>query len=110
MFRNGWMTFASLSSISISLFVLGVFVLLTSNVNYIAANVESQVEIRVYLNLDIEDSQVKKIQNDIGSIPEVAKVTFIHKNEGLEELKKRIGEDWVEGFEGDNNPLPIRSP
>lgn len=106
MLRNGWMTFASLSSISISLFVLGVFVLLTSNVNYIAANVESQVEIRVYLNLDIEDSQVSKIQNDIGSIPEVAKVTFIHKDEGLEVLKSKIGEDWVEGFEGDNNPLP----
>lgn len=105
MIRNGWMTFASLSSISISLFILGVFVLLTTNVNYIAEKVESQVEIRVYLTLDIEDAQVNKIWNDIGSMEGVEKVTFVHKDEGLESLRATIGEDWVEGFEGDNNPL-----
>jgi len=103
--RNGWMTFASLVTISISLFVLGVFVLLTTNVNYIAERAESQVEIRVYLTLDIEDAQVNKVWNDIGSIDGVEKVTFVHKDEGLETLRATLGEDWVEGFEGDNNPL-----
>jgi len=106
MLRNGWMTFASLSSIGISLFILGVFVLLTTNVNYIAEHVESQVEIHVYLNLDIEDSEVSRIQNSIGSMPEVDRITFVHKDEGLEILKQSIGEEWVEGFEGDTNPLP----
>jgi len=105
MIRNGWMTFASLSSIGISLFILGVFVLLTTNVNYIAENVESQVEIRVYLTLDIEETQVNKIWNDIGSIEGVDRVTFVHKDEGLETLRLTLGENWIEGFEGDNNPL-----
>ncbi len=31
--RNGWMSFASMSSIFISLFILGVFLLLALNVN-----------------------------------------------------------------------------
>ncbi len=107
MVRNGWMTFASLSSIGISLFILGVFVLLTTNVNYIAEHVESQVEIRVYLSLEIdEQSEINRVQNQIGMMPEVHKITFIHKDEGLKILEKTLGEDWVEGFQGDANPLP----
>ncbi|GIQ65987.1 hypothetical protein PACILC2_45550 [Paenibacillus cisolokensis] len=46
--RNGWMSFASMSSIVISLFILGVFLLLTMNVNSLADQIESRVEIRVF--------------------------------------------------------------
>lgn len=35
-FRNGWMSVASITSIVVSLFVLGVFILLVLNVNSVA--------------------------------------------------------------------------
>jgi cell division transport system permease protein len=107
--RNGWMTFASTSAIAISLFVLGIFLLLAINVNNIANQVESQVEIKVYLEVNTAEAQINSLQNEIGSIPEVAKVTFVSKAEGLEFLKEKLGEDGkelLEGFENENNPLP----
>ncbi len=39
--RNGWMSFASISSITISLFILGVFLLLSLNVNFFWRNKSS---------------------------------------------------------------------
>jgi cell division transport system permease protein len=106
--RNGWMSFASISSISISLFILGIFLLLTLNVNYLAEQIESQVEIRVYLEVDTPQDQMQLLEKEIKAIPEVAQVKFVSKDEGLIYLREKLGESGkqlLEGFDGDNNPL-----
>jgi cell division transport system permease protein len=106
--RNGWMTFASVSSISISLFILGIFLLLTLNVNYIAAQIEEQVEIRVYLEVNTPQGQIDSLEREMKDIPEVKTVKFVSKEEGLVYLRDKLGESGkalLEGFEGDNNPL-----
>ena len=56
--RNGWMSFASISAISISLFILGTFLILTLNVNQLVEQIESQVEIRVHLEVNTPEDQV----------------------------------------------------
>ena len=60
--RNGWMSFASTSAISISLFILGVFLLLAVNVNQWTKEVENQVEINVYLELTATPRQVSEFR------------------------------------------------
>ncbi|MDF2718931.1 MAG: cell division protein FtsX [Paenibacillus sp.] len=106
--RNGWMTFASISAISISLFVLGIFLLLALNVNRLADQIESQVEIRVYLEVNTSEQQRNTVQRDIAAIAEVSKVTFVSKADGLVILREKMGaegKELLEGFDGDNNPL-----
>jgi cell division transport system permease protein len=107
--RNGWMSFASASAISISLFILGVFLLLAVNVNHWTKEVENQVEINVYLEMTATATQVTELQNEIGSIPEVSKVEFVSKDQGIDILREKLGADGdsiLEGFDGDGNPLP----
>jgi cell division transport system permease protein len=106
--RNGWMTFASTSSIAISLFILGLFLLLAMNVNNLANQIESQIEIRVYLEVNTPKEQISSLQNQIGLLDEVSKVDFVSKEEGLEFLRGKLGADGaelLEGFDGENNPL-----
>jgi len=108
-FRNGWMSFASMGSIVVSLFILGVFMLLALNVDKMAAQLESQVEIRVYLQLGTEQAEIDEVNRLIGRIPEVKKVTFVSKEEGLERLKQNLDPEArqaLEGYENENNPLP----
>lgn len=108
MVRNGWMTFASISSISISLFILGAFLLLTSNVNYLSKQIESQVEIRVFLDVNVPEATVASLRSSIEGLPDVASVTFISKEEGLKIMREKLGESgkaYLEGLDGDNNPL-----
>lgn len=106
--RNGWMSFASASSIAISLFILGVFLLLGMNLNEWTREVENQVEIRVYLSLDTTEEQIAVLHQAIGSMDEVSVVRFVSKEEGLELMRQSLGKDAekiLDGFEEDN-PLP----
>lgn len=107
--RNGWLSFSSASSIAISLFILGVFLLLALNVNSLADQVESDVEIRVHLEMHTTQQQITVMQNRIGSIDEVSQITFVSREEGLEQMKERFGDEisqLFDGYEGDDNPLP----
>lgn len=107
--RNGWMTFASMSSIFTSLFILGVFVLLALNVNHLASQFESEVEIRAYLQLGTDQQTIDGLETKIRNIPEVKNVTFVSKEEGLKMLQQNLGKDGKEllqGYSGDKNPLP----
>ncbi|AIQ65835.1 cell division protein FtsX [Paenibacillus stellifer] len=107
-FRNGWMSVASITSIVVSLLVLGVFILLVLNVNSLADKADSQVQITVHLTLETTQALRDTLQNEIGSMPEVSKIEFISKEQGLEDLRKDLGPDAdsiLEGFDKDNNPL-----
>jgi len=107
--RNGWMSFASISSIFISLFILGSFLLLALNVNNLASQIESQVEIRVFLGVGVDQAKIDQIHNEIGNIPEVKEVRFVSKDEGMELLRKNLGDsgdELLEGYDKEKNPLP----
>lgn len=106
--RNGWMTVASVSAISISLFILGVFLLLAVNVNYLSQQVENKVEIKVFLDVNIAQEAVAKLRTDIQSIDGVSEVIFVSKDEGLKQMREKMGESgkqYLEGMDGENNPL-----
>lgn len=108
-FRNGWMSIASITSIIVSLLILGVFVLLVVNVNSMADNADSQVEISTYLQLNVDEKLRTTLQEEIAAMPEVSTIKFVPKDQGLAEFKKKLGEDQqelLEGFDEDNNPLP----
>ena len=107
--RNGWMSFASISSITVSLFILGVFLLLALNVNKIADQLDSQVQIRVYMKIGLERPKIEEVSRSIRRIPELKSVTFISKAEGLERMRNSMTEDGrkaLEGYTEETNPLP----
>ncbi|MEX2105162.1 MAG: cell division protein FtsX, partial [Bacilli bacterium] len=47
--RNGWMTFAAVSAVTVTLLILGIFILLAMNVNKITDDVKNQIEIRAFV-------------------------------------------------------------
>lgn len=104
--RNGWMTFASVSAVTITLLILGVFLLLALNINHMIEIIENQVEITVELSPDITEGLIEKIEDEIRNLDGVKSVQYISKEEGLKQLKERLGEDayLLEGLE-EENPL-----
>ncbi len=105
--RNGWMTFASISTVAISLAILGVFLLLNLNLENWTKGMESQVEIRAFLLMDTSDSEITRLENRIKKLPEVSEVIFIPREEGLKQLQSGFGDQGylLEGLE-EENPLP----
>ena len=55
--RNGFMSFASISTVAVSLLVLGMFLLIFLNTNHLAQQLESQVQISVYMQDSVSSTQ-----------------------------------------------------
>lgn len=108
-FRNGWMSVASVTSIIVSLLILGVFILLVLNVNSFADEADSQVQIKAFLKSNVTQKVRDQLATDIGSMQEVSRVTLIPKAEGLKDFKKKLGaegKDLLEGYDEKTNPIP----
>lgn len=105
--RNGWLNFAAAGTTAVSLFVLGIAVLVMVNTEYISRTVESNVEIMAYLKSDLGEDEVKALRSQIEALPGVKDVRFISKEEALEMLAKRFGnERMLKDSLGGTNPLP----
>ncbi|KUK09436.1 MAG: Cell division protein FtsX [Caldanaerobacter subterraneus] len=105
--RNRLMTVASVTSVMAALVILGMFLLIILNVNHMAYQVESQLELKAFLKDDLSGEQIQRIGEEIKGIDGVSSVVFESKEQALEKFKKQLGEKsyLLEGLEKDN-PLP----
>ena len=105
--RNNWMSFASIGTVAVSLFVLGVFLLLVLNMNRLASSLESQVQISVYLTDGLSESARKDIASDIQALQGIEEIRYVPKEEAKERLAKRLGDQkYLLDALGEKNPLP----
>ncbi len=105
--RNRWMAFASIGTVAVSLFVLGVFLTLVMNMNRLASSLESQVQISVYLKDNIKKADREDIEDDIRRMQGIATVEYVSKDEAKERLSERLGDQkYLLDALGDKNPLP----
>lgn len=102
--RNGWMTFASASAVTVTLILVGVFFVIMMNLNKVAADLEEQVEIRVHIDVAANKEDQKVLEQEIKAISEVKSVRFSPKEEELDNLIESFGEDGeaYKLFEQDN--------
>lgn len=104
--RNGWMTFASVSAVTIMLLVVGIFLLIILNMNHLASTIENDVEIRVYIDLTADEKQQEELGQLLEKIPNVDTVKYLSREEGLEEFIESMDE-LGQVFEGlrEENPF-----
>lgn len=103
-FRNGWMTVASVGAVTTTLILVGAFLALMFNLNNMADNIEDDVEIDVLIELTADEDQINQLNADIENIDKVENVAFSSKEEQLDELVESMGEEgeaW-QLFEQDN--------
>lgn len=102
--RNGWMTFASVSAVTVTLILVGVFFVIMMNLNRVATNIEEDVQIRVHIDVAAGGQEQKTLKSEIEKLPEVKSVTFSPKKKELDNLVKNLGEDGkaFKLFEQDN--------
>ncbi|MFJ6412339.1 cell division protein FtsX [Terribacillus saccharophilus] len=101
-FRNGWMTIASIGAVTVTLILVGVFLAVVFNLNQFASNIESDVEMSVYLDPTLAEDQVQSIQDQLESIDKVGSVTYSSKEEQLNQLMEDMGQTEWDLFEQDN--------
>ena len=105
--RNRWMTFVSIGTVTVSLFVLGVFLLIVLNMTRMASEVESQVQITAYLNDAVTKEGRVEIEKMLHEMKSISKIEYVTRDEALKRLKERLGDQkYILDALGDTNPLP----
>lgn len=101
-FRNFSLSIASISCITITLLVVSISVILAQNVNNFAKEVEKDVTIVTFLNVDITEQQKNEVEKQIQKIDGVDTYTYQSKSEiskdmmESSEVFKNIMENWTD--------------
>ena len=105
--RNGFMSFASISTVAVSLLVLGMFLMIFLNTNNLAQYLESQVQVSVYMQDSATVKELASVKDKLTKMPGVVKVTQVSKQQALERFKKRLGDQQqLLSSLGKENPFP----
>ncbi|MCA8831254.1 cell division protein FtsX [Hymenobacter pini] len=97
-------------SITLALLVIGLFGLLLIHAHKVSTLVKENLEMQIYLERGLPETQLLQLQQDLARKPYVAQkdgqpqVRFLSKEEGAKQLIDQTGEDFQQ-FLGDN---PLR--
>jgi cell division transport system permease protein len=105
--RNRMMSIASVGSVAAALIILGMVFLLIINMNHMVEDVKQQFDsIQLYLNDDVENSQILAIKSRLEGIEGIRGLEFESKEVALSNIQEKWGDQayLLEGLE--SNPLP----
>lgn len=102
--RNGWMTLAAISAVTMTLLLVGSFVAILLNVNKLATDIENDVSVRVFIDLGAQESDRENLRSELEKIPNIETITYSTRDEELDKLIGSYGEEF-NLFGGDDNPL-----
>lgn len=92
-YQNRVISIAAIGVLMACLLLVGSSMLFTINVNELVGYFESQNEIMVFLDDDVEDDELTALDQKLKNIANIASATFISREEGLRDWIKELGDD-----------------
>lgn len=110
--RNSLMSIASVTTVALSILVLGLFLTMVLNVNNLAQYLENQVQVTVYMSDAATCVQRRQVEQQLKTTRGVMEVKGVTKEEALQNFKKRLREqEKLLDALGEDNPslIPLKS-
>ncbi len=99
------MGFTAITTVAITLFIVGFFAVLVFDVQSIMNSLRGQVELAVYLQDNISPELNDYIEEEVSSWEETENIIYVSKEQALERFKEgNEGSDMLKEIQG--NPLP----
>lgn len=89
--RNPVLAIASVTTTAISLLVLGVFLLLSVNINSIATSIENQVAVRAFFGPSVPAAQEQQELLQVRQWSQVRTASLVTRDQALSQLKQEFG-------------------
>jgi cell division transport system permease protein len=96
---------SSVISISLVLLLTGIAALLVVNARSVSRYLKENMHVSVLLKDEATDAQAQAWAASLGALPYVHNARVITREEGAEELKDMLGEDFLDVFE--TSPVPV---
>ena len=103
MFSHGFMSFAAIGITVACLLIMGTFTLVAVNANELLTTLEQENEILAYVDDSYTETQARALKSRLEAIPNVASVTFISRDEAMEDFKAQYPDEersrtWTRRF------------
>ena len=105
--RNKSMAFTSLFSITAMLLILGMFFILVVNVNLMTESAKDQFDtVELFILDEATPEQISSMNDEIKKLDNVDSTEFLTKDDAMDEMRSRWGDNayLLDGLNG--NPLP----
>jgi len=105
--RNRTISFASIITVLITFFVLGIFVLVATNINKGITNVQNKVELKIFLKDDIKLIDQREIEIKLREIDGVKDIVYASKEDEYNNFQTTTNqnEGLLKGYTLQNNPF-----
>lgn len=92
-------------SISLVLLLVGVASILLLNARSVSDYFKENLQVSVLMKQDVTDEQALEYQSALAGVPGVKATTFISREQGIEEMAKMLGRDFLDVFS--TAPVPV---
>lgn len=94
--RNGWLTFATISILSLSLFIVSLSFLLGVTTQLILQNMREKVSVSVSFNPDVSEERIRQIKDELSRYKkEIASVEYVSRDDALKRFLAESGNDPI---------------
>jgi cell division transport system permease protein len=102
--RGGWMNWAAVSTVTVLLFLFGISLQASWQLEGLLTQFGNQLEVSVYLETGVQASSLQPV---VEQMPEVTLVTAISKEKAWEELVQELGISDIKGATAQLNGNPL---
>ncbi len=97
--------FSSVISISLVLFLVGMTGVLVVNARSVSNYFKENITVTAVLSVEADEADASSLADDLQGTGYIKDVRIITKEEGVEEMKEVLGDDFMDVFEV--NPIPV---
>ena len=97
--------FMSLMSITLVLFLLGVFSLLMMHAQKLSEHIKENIGFEIVMNSNVKEANILRLQKELDAMPAVKSTEYITKEEAIRRLSEDLGEDFLKWLGNEENPL-----
>ena len=95
MFSHGFMSFAAIGITVACLLIMGTFTLVAVNANGLLEDLEQENEILAFVDDSYTRQQALALQDELETLPNVASVTFISKEEAMDSFQEDYADEAI---------------
>ncbi len=92
--RNGWLSFATVAILSLSLFIIGLSSFVAYSTHLVLENIKDKVNVTISFNQNVTEERIMEIKSSLEKYTkEVSSVEFISREQALAEFLAQNGND-----------------
>ena len=92
-------------SLSMVLLLVGIGALMLTNARAVSDYFKENMQVSVLLKEQVTEDEARQYEHTVGTLPGVRSTTFVSREQGVEEMSRLLGKDFLDVFE--SAPVPI---